>query len=134
MFQPPAFEVILEFALHVARQFPALRRKTGSERRVIRFDDPIEKRLLGPVALVTTNRPATLGIPCRNGERHDPRTVEPLRVSFSTSSLTLRSSLRDCISVQSISWTPNTAKPDWVWMSSSCRMGGRVDHKNVKTQ
>ena len=30
LFQPPAFEVVLEFTLHVARQFPAVLRQMGS--------------------------------------------------------------------------------------------------------
>ena len=57
MFQPPALEVILELAPDIRRQFPALLRKMRGEYRVIRFDDPIEKGLLGTVALITTSIP-----------------------------------------------------------------------------
>ena len=38
----------------------------------------------------------------RGSQVTEPRTVEPLRVSFSTSSLTLRSSLRFCTDIQFI--------------------------------
>ena len=54
VFETAAFQVVLELAVHVIRQFPALHRQMGSERRVVFFDDPIEKCLLGTVALVTT--------------------------------------------------------------------------------
>jgi hypothetical protein len=40
--QVAAFQVTLEFALHIAWQFPALRRQVGGERRVVLRDDPIE--------------------------------------------------------------------------------------------
>jgi len=74
------------------------------ECRVLRFDDPTEKGLLGPVALVTGSIPVPGGHPGRRRVGHDPRTVEPLRVSFGTSSLTLGSSLRYCVSIQSSAW------------------------------
>jgi len=61
----------------------------------------IEKGLLGPVTLVTAGIPVPAGRPRRHVD-HVPRTVEPLRVSFSTSSLTLRSSLQYCMFVPSI--------------------------------
>lgn len=93
VFQPAAFEVVLKFSLYIDRQLPALLRQMGRECRVILFDDPIEKGLCGPVALVTTSTSVPASHPGRH-LGHDPRTVESLRVSFSTSSLTLRSSLR----------------------------------------
>lgn len=57
MFQPSAVEVILELAPDIRRQFPALLRQMGSEYRVMLFDNPIEKGLLGTVAPVTTSIP-----------------------------------------------------------------------------
>lgn len=47
MVQQTTFEEILEFALHIARRFPALLRQMSGERRVVFFDDLIEKSLLG---------------------------------------------------------------------------------------
>ena len=40
VFETAAFEVILELALHIARQFPALLRQKSRECRVILVDDP----------------------------------------------------------------------------------------------
>lgn len=73
MFQPPAFEVILELAAHVIRQILALLRQMGNECRVILVDDPIEQGLLGPVALVTGSIPVPGGRPGRRRVGHDPR-------------------------------------------------------------
>ena len=73
VFQPAAFEVVLEFSLYTARQLSALLRSIGSERRVVLFDDPIEKGLLGTVALITTSTPVPAGHPGRH-LGHDPRT------------------------------------------------------------
>lgn len=69
-------------------------RKMSRECRVILVDNPIEQVLLGTVALVTTSTPVLGGRPGRCCVGHDPRTVEPHLVSFSTSWLMLRSSLR----------------------------------------
>ena len=55
MLETAAFQVVLELAVHVIRQFPALLRQMASEPRVVFFDDPIEQGLLGPVTLVTTS-------------------------------------------------------------------------------
>ena len=71
MFQPSAFEVILEFALHIAWQLLAPLRQMGGEGRVVLLNNLVEKGLLWPVALVTASRPISLGIPCRGGRRHD---------------------------------------------------------------
>jgi hypothetical protein len=46
------------------------------------------------VTLIPVSTTPLAGISCRSVVGHDSRKVEPLRVSFSTSSLTLRSSLR----------------------------------------
>ena len=73
MVQPTTFEVILEFPLHVTRQGRALRRHVRNECRVVLFDDPIEKGLLGPVALVTANVGTGRGVPCRSAVRYDSR-------------------------------------------------------------
>jgi len=72
VFQPPAFEVALEFSLHITRQFPALLSQVGSERRIILLNDPIEQGLLGPVTLVTACIPIRGGHPGRR-VGHDPR-------------------------------------------------------------
>lgn len=64
MFQSAAFQVVLELAVHVIRLFPALLRQMDSDYRVMLFDNPIEKGLLGTVALVTTRIPLPGGRPC----------------------------------------------------------------------
>ena len=66
-----AFQVVLELAVHVIRQFPALFRQMASERRVVFFDDPLEQGLLGPVTLVTTSVLVPAGHPGRH-LGHDP--------------------------------------------------------------
>lgn len=63
MFQPATSEVILELALDIGRQAPALRRKMSDEGRVVLFDDPVEQGLLGPVARWSTT--AGSGLPAR---------------------------------------------------------------------
>jgi hypothetical protein len=67
---------VLELALDIRRQVPALHRQMRGEGRVIRFNDLGKQGLLGPAALVATRRPATLGIPCRSGMGHDSRPCE----------------------------------------------------------
>lgn len=71
MFQPAAFEVILELALHIARQLPVPLRQMGDEGRVVLLNNLVEQRLFGPVALVTTSIPVPGGRPGRR-VRHDP--------------------------------------------------------------
>jgi len=71
--QTAAFQVIVELPLDIVRQFPTLLRQMGDERRVMLFDDPIEKGLLGPMALVTTNATHLAGSPCPSVVGHDPR-------------------------------------------------------------
>jgi hypothetical protein len=66
------------------RQYPALRRQMGGEGRVMLFDDPIKKGLLGPVALVTASIRVPSGIPCRRSVGHDSHpcdTVLPYSLS-----------------------------------------------------
>jgi hypothetical protein len=41
MLQTAAMKIVLEFALDIARQFPALLRHMSGERRVMLFDDPV---------------------------------------------------------------------------------------------
>jgi hypothetical protein len=48
------------------------------------FDDAREQGLFGPVVLVTTNRPVSLGIPCHGGERYDSRPCDTV-TSYSLS-------------------------------------------------
>lgn len=52
VFQPAAFEVVLKLALHIARQLPAPLRQMGGEGRIVLFNNLVEQRLLGAVALV----------------------------------------------------------------------------------
>jgi len=73
VFKPAAFEVIVELPLDIARQFPALLRQMGGEPRIMLFDDPIEKGLLGPVALVITGATHLASSPCPSVVGHDPR-------------------------------------------------------------
>jgi hypothetical protein len=73
VFETAAFQVVLELAVHVIRQFPALLRQMASERRVVFCDDPIEQGLLGTVALVTTSILVPGGRPGRRSVGHDPR-------------------------------------------------------------
>jgi hypothetical protein len=73
MFETAAFEVILELPPDIRRQLPALLRQMGSECRVILVDDPIEKGVLGTMALVTTRIPLPGGRPGRRRVGHDPR-------------------------------------------------------------
>ena len=57
MLQAAAAQVILEFLLHVVRQRALLLGHVGDERRVVLLDDPVEERVLGPVALVRGRAP-----------------------------------------------------------------------------
>jgi len=75
MLQPAAFQGVGEFTLDIRWQFPALHRQKGSERRVVCFDDLIEKGLLGTVVLVTTSIPVPGGRPGRR-VGYDPRPCE----------------------------------------------------------
>ena len=61
MFQAAAAQVVLEFLLHVVRQGALRLGHAGEERRVVLFDDLVEERVLGPVALVRGCAPAPLG-------------------------------------------------------------------------
>lgn len=71
VFETAASEVILKLPLHIIRQWPALPGHVLNQYRVMLFDDPIQKGLCGPVALVTSCRPPSLGTPCHSGEGHD---------------------------------------------------------------
>ena len=62
--QTAAFQVILELALDIRRQVPALRRQMGGKYRLVLFDNPVEKGLLDLVALVTASIPIPGGTPC----------------------------------------------------------------------
>lgn len=62
--QAAAFEVIDEFLLYVPGQGPALRGHHVPERRVMAFDDLIEKFLFRPVASI--QRPGWCDFPARN--------------------------------------------------------------------
>ena len=73
MFQPTAFEVILEFPLDITRQYRALVRQMGGKHRVMLLDNLIEKCLFGLVALVTVSAQSRTGTPCRSVVGHDPR-------------------------------------------------------------
>jgi hypothetical protein len=76
VFETTAFQVLVEFALDIARQFSALRRKIGGERRVVLLNYVVEWGLFGAVALVTdrsqfhANETRNVGEhglgPCRN--------------------------------------------------------------------
>jgi hypothetical protein len=46
--QTAAFEIVLEFPLHVTRQRPPLPGHVVNEHRVMLFDDPVEQGLFGP--------------------------------------------------------------------------------------
>jgi len=70
MFQAAAFQEVIEFPLDIRRQYRALFRQMGGERRVILFNDLIEKSLLGPMALVTVSTQSHAGIPCHSGVGH----------------------------------------------------------------
>jgi len=72
VFQSAAFEIILELPLDIPRHYPALLRQMGSERWVVLFNNPIEKGLLGTVALVTASIPLRRGRPGRRRVGHDP--------------------------------------------------------------
>ncbi|EGG28264.1 hypothetical protein IMCC3088_562 [Aequoribacter fuscus] len=93
VFETAAFEVVVKLALHIAGQFPALRRQMGSERRVVFFDDPIEQGLLGPVTLVTTSVLVPAGHPGRH-LGHDPHPCDTVFLySLSLSCEILKSQL-----------------------------------------
>ena len=49
VFQATAFQIGFELALHMQRQGPLTRRQMRYERRVVRFNQLIQERLLGPV-------------------------------------------------------------------------------------
>lgn len=60
VFQTSASEVVLEFPLHILWQCLTLSRQMVGKRRIMLFDDPIEKGLLRRMALVavyTKTRP-----------------------------------------------------------------------------
>ena len=57
MLQAPAAQELVNLPAHVVRQRPALARHLIHECRVVLLDDPVEQRLLGPVALVAARIP-----------------------------------------------------------------------------
>ena len=61
MLQAAAAQVVLEFLLHVVRQGALLLGHVGEDRRVVLFDDLVEERVLGAVALVRGRTPGPLG-------------------------------------------------------------------------
>jgi hypothetical protein len=66
-----AREVILELALHLPRQFAALRRQMGLERRVVFLDKLVKKGLFRPVARVASRPTARTGLPATRQRQHD---------------------------------------------------------------
>jgi hypothetical protein len=101
MFQPPAFEVILEFALDIPGQGYASLRQMGAEFRVILFNNPIEKRLLGPVAFVVESRWCRVSTLCRSILEHDLRPCETV-FSSSLSTVRIKVQSQPSVSVESI--------------------------------
>jgi len=99
--QTAALKIVLEFALDIARQFPALLRQMSGERRVMLFDDPIEKGLLGPVALVTTRATHLAGSPCPSVVGHDPR---PCDTVYSYSLSLVRLVMQSRTPLRALSW------------------------------
>jgi hypothetical protein len=79
VFETPAFQVIIEVALHIARQYPALRRQMHHECRVILIDDPVEQRMLGPMALLTTNARTGSSVPCCSMVRNESRPCDAVQ-------------------------------------------------------
>lgn len=65
VFQTPACEVVVEFALDVTWQYRALLRQLGGERRVMLFDDLVEKRFFSLMALIAVSAQSPVGRPCR---------------------------------------------------------------------
>jgi hypothetical protein len=87
MLQTAAMKIVLEFALHIRGQAPALLGQMGRKQRVMLFDDPVKKGLLGSVTLVTASIPIPGGTPCRSGTCHGSRpceTVCPYSLSLDT--------------------------------------------------
>lgn len=89
------------------------------------LNNPVEKGLLGPVALVTGSRPVTFGIPCRGGERHDSRPCETVFLySLSPWSRILklatpkRALLKSCPYPHSI--VSEALRPAWMLYCLSC--------------
>ena len=59
--QPAALQIVFERALHMRRQRALTRRQMRYERRVVGFNQLLQKRLLGPVPgiLARTRSPST---------------------------------------------------------------------------
>jgi hypothetical protein len=73
LFQAAALKVVVELPQHVIRQRPALPGQMFNEHRVMLFDELIEQRLFGLVALVTGSAPVLGGHPGRRGVDHVSR-------------------------------------------------------------